>query len=162
MKLPRIASMEIRLTLLLGVIALVVSSIAGYTLFWALKREVQRQEITEVAGKLELINHLIGMQTTLAQMQDLRSALDNIMVGHGNLKTWITLADGSVFYGEAPPVDVRPLSGREISCTRRTAGTCAGCACRWKARCCRGPSSPWPLTCALARSSCMPSPPRWS
>jgi len=114
MKLPRIASMEIRLTLLLGVIALVVSSIAGYTLFWALKREVQRQEITEVAGKLELINHLIGMQATLAQMQDLRGALDNIMVGHGNLKTWITLADGSVFYGEAPPVDVRPLSGREI------------------------------------------------
>ncbi|MBC9904029.1 MULTISPECIES: heavy metal sensor histidine kinase [Achromobacter] len=114
MKLPRIASMEIRLTLLLGVIALVVSSVAGYTLFWALKREVQRQEITEVAGKLELINHLIGMQATLAQMQDLRGALDNIMVGHGNLKTWITLADGSVFYGDAPPVDVRPLSGREI------------------------------------------------
>ena len=114
MKPLRIASMEIRLTLLLGVIALVVSSIAGYTLFWALKREVQRQEITEVAGKLELINHLIGMQATLAQMQDLRSALDNIMVGHGNLKTWITLADGSVFYGDAPPVDVRPLSGREI------------------------------------------------
>jgi two-component system heavy metal sensor histidine kinase CusS len=112
MKLPRIASMEIRLTLLLGVIALVVSSIAGYTLFWALKREVQRQEITEVAGKLELINHLIGMQTTLAQMQDLRSALDNIMVGHGNLKTWITLADGSVFYGEAPPVDVGARGGR--------------------------------------------------
>lgn len=114
MKLPRIASIEIRLTLLLGVIALVVSSIAGCTLFWALKREVQRQEMTEVAGKLELINHLIGMQATLAQMQDLRGALDNIMVGHGNLKTWITLADGSVFYGDAPPVDIRPLSGREI------------------------------------------------
>ncbi|MGS1110133.1 heavy metal sensor histidine kinase [Achromobacter anxifer] len=114
MKLPRIASMEVRLTLLLGVIALVVSSIAGYTLFWALKREVQRQEITEVAGKLELINHLIGMQATLAQMQDLRGALDNIMVGHGNLKTWITLADGSVFYGEAPPVAVRTVAGREI------------------------------------------------
>jgi len=114
MKLPRIASMEIRLTLLLGVIALVVSSVAGYTLFWALKREVQRQEITEVAGKLELINHLIGMQATLAQMQDLRGALDNIMVGHGNLKTWITLADGSVFYGDAPPAAVRTVAGREI------------------------------------------------
>ncbi len=114
MKLPRIASMEVRLTLLLGVIALVVSSVAGYTLFWALKREVQRQEITEVAGKLELINHLIGMQATLAQMQDLRGALDNIMVGHGNLKTWITRADGSVFYGDAPPVAVRTVAGREI------------------------------------------------
>ncbi|WP_447921931.1 heavy metal sensor histidine kinase [Achromobacter aegrifaciens] len=114
MKLPRVASMEIRLTLLLGIIALVVSSIAGYTLFWALKREVQRQEMTEVAGKLELINHLIGMQATLAQMQELRGSLDNIMVGHGNLKTWITLADGSVFYGEAPPVAVRTVSGREI------------------------------------------------
>ncbi|ASC66187.1 MULTISPECIES: heavy metal sensor histidine kinase [Achromobacter] len=114
MKLPRVASIEIRLTLLLGIIALVVSSIAGYTLFWALKREVQRQEMTEVAGKLELINHLIGMQATLAQMQDLRGSLDNIMVGHGNLKIWITLADGSVFYGEAPPVAVRTVSGREI------------------------------------------------
>ena len=114
MRLPRIASIEIRLTLLLGVIALVVSSIAGCTLFWALKREVQRQEMTEVAGKLELINHLIGMQATLAQMQDLRGALDNIMVGHGNLKTWITLADGSVFYGDAPPVAVRTVAGREI------------------------------------------------
>ena len=62
MKPPRMRSMQARLTLLLGAIALLVSSLAGATLFWALKREVERQEITEVSGKLELINHLIDMQ----------------------------------------------------------------------------------------------------
>lgn len=55
MKSARLSSIEIRLTLLLGVIALVVSCIAGYTLFWALKRQVQQQEMIEVAGKSVLI-----------------------------------------------------------------------------------------------------------
>ena len=54
--------MQARLTLLLGAIALLVSSLAGATLFWALKREVARQEITEVTGKFELIEHLVDMQ----------------------------------------------------------------------------------------------------
>lgn len=52
----RIASIEIRLTLILGVIAFVVSVVAGCTLFLALQREVQRQEMTEVSGKFELID----------------------------------------------------------------------------------------------------------
>ncbi|SUV85911.1 two-component response regulator [Bordetella pertussis] len=59
----RTPSMQRRLTLWLGVIALLASSLAGALLFWTLKQEVQRQEITEARGKAELIEHLVGMQS---------------------------------------------------------------------------------------------------
>lgn len=114
MKRRRIPSIEIRLTLLLGAIALVVSCVAGYTLFWALKREVQRQEMAEVAGKLELIDHLVDMLNAPPEMKQLRDSLDNILVGHTNLRVWILGRDGDVFYGGAAPRSIRPAGGQEI------------------------------------------------
>lgn len=96
-------SIQVRLTLLLGLIALVVSTVAGCTLFLALKREVQRQEMTEVAGKLELIDHMVDMQTDPSQLDGLRQTLDGILVGHANLRVWIVRPDGEVFYGAEEP-----------------------------------------------------------
>src|SRR5690606_27880862 len=100
---PRLASIELRLTLLLGAIALAVSCVAGGMLFWALQREVQRQQITEVAGKLELIEHLIGMQAGPEPSGHLATTLDNILAGHGQLRAWIIGADGRPHYGGPPP-----------------------------------------------------------
>lgn len=114
MKRWRIPSIEIRLTVLLGVIAFVVSCIAGYTLFWALKREVQRQEMTEVAGKLELIDHLIDMLNAPAEMEQLRGTLDNILVGHTNLRVWIIGRDGKVLYGSDAPRVTRQVDAKEV------------------------------------------------
>ncbi|CAM4003548.1 heavy metal sensor histidine kinase [Bordetella tumulicola] len=114
MKRWRIASIELRLTLLLGIIALVVSSVAGYTLFLALKREVQSQEMTEVAGKLELIEHLVSMQTTPHRLEGLRETLDPILVGHANLKVWILGKAGEVLYGEERPQSLTAVSGDEV------------------------------------------------
>ncbi|MDH0740285.1 heavy metal sensor histidine kinase [Achromobacter spanius] len=110
----RIPSIEIRLTVLLGVIAFVVSSIAGYTLFWALKREVQRQEMTEVAGKLELIDHLIDMLDTPPDMEQFRETLGNILVGHVNLRVWILSRDGKVLYGADAPPSLRQVGEDEV------------------------------------------------
>lgn len=110
----RIGSIEIRLTLILGVIAFVVSVVAGCTLFWALQREVQRQEMTEVSGKFELIDHLVGMQSPEQALDGLHSTLDNILVGHENLKVWIVMPDGRVVYGDAPPRTVRTLADHEV------------------------------------------------
>ena len=45
-----VSSMQVRLTLLFGLIALAGSCVAGYTLFWALKQEVRHQEIAELTG----------------------------------------------------------------------------------------------------------------
>lgn len=110
----RIPSIEIRLTLLLGLIAFVVSCLAGYTLFWALKREVQRQEMTEVAGKLELIDHIIDMQNAPPEMERLRETLDNILVGHTNLRVWILDRDGKAFYGAEAPQTLLQADEHEV------------------------------------------------
>jgi len=96
------------------VIAFVVSCIAGYTLFWALKREVQRQEMTEVAGKLELIDHLTDMLDAPPDMNQFRATLDNILVGHANLRVWILRQDGHVLYGNEAPVALRQEDAREV------------------------------------------------
>ncbi|EHK67416.1 heavy metal sensor histidine kinase [Achromobacter arsenitoxydans] len=106
--------MQARLTLLLGAIALLVSSLAGATLFWALKREVERQEITEVSGKLELIDHLIDMQNSASGLHDLAATFDDMRAGQGQLGIWIVDAQGKVVYGGAAPETLETIGGRQV------------------------------------------------
>jgi len=114
MKPPRMRSMQARLTLLLGAIALLVSSLAGATLFWALKREVERQEITEVNGKLELINHLIDMQNSASGLHDLAATFDEMRAGQGQLGIWIVDAQGNAVYGGALPETLDTVGGQQV------------------------------------------------
>jgi len=114
MKPPRMGSMQARLTLLLGAIALLVSSVAGATLFWALKREVARQEITEASGKSELVEHLIDMQGGAGGLDELAAALDGMRAGHGHLGIWIEDGRGALLYGGEPPRILQALPGREV------------------------------------------------
>ncbi|MEN4921595.1 heavy metal sensor histidine kinase [Achromobacter spanius] len=107
-------SMQARLTLLLGAIALLVSSLAGATLFWALKREVERQEITEVSGKLELIDHLIDMQNSASGLHDLAATFDEMRAGQGQLGIWIEDAQGNVVYGGPAPETLETTDGRQV------------------------------------------------
>ncbi|KOF51961.1 ATPase, partial [Achromobacter sp. DMS1] len=111
MKPPRMGSMQARLTLLLGAIALLVSSVAGATLFWALKREVARQEITEASGKSELVEHLIDMQGGAGGLDELAAALDGMRAGHGHLGIWIEDGRGALLYGGEPPRILQALPG---------------------------------------------------
>ncbi|WP_313624552.1 heavy metal sensor histidine kinase [Achromobacter sp.] len=111
---PRVRSMQARLTLLLGAIALLVSSLAGATLFWALKREVERQEITEVSGKLELIDHLIDMQNSASGLTDLAATFDEMRAGQAQLSIWIQDAQGKVVYGGAAPETLETADGRQV------------------------------------------------
>lgn len=111
---PRVRSMQARLTLLLGAIALFVSSVAGATLFWALKREVERQEITEVSGKLELIDHLIDMQNSASGLHDLAATFDQMRAGQGQLGIWIVDAQGQAVYGGAAPETLETTGGRQV------------------------------------------------
>jgi two-component system heavy metal sensor histidine kinase CusS len=106
--------MQARLTLLLGAIALFVSSVAGATLFWALKREVERQEITEVSGKLELIDHLIDMQNSASGLHDLAATFDQMRAGQGQLGIWIVDAQGQAVYGGAAPETLETTDGRQV------------------------------------------------
>lgn len=102
--------MQLRLTLALGAIALLVSLAAGLTLYWALEREVRRQEVTEAAGKAELVAHLVGMQP--GSLHDLPATLDGMTTGHGNLAIWVE-RDGQTLYGGAHP-QVLAQQGNEV------------------------------------------------
>ncbi len=114
MKPLRMRSMQARLTLLLGAIALLVSSLAGATLFWALKREVERQEITEVSGKLELIDHLIDMQNNARGLKDLAATFDEMRAGEGQLGIWIVDAHGHSVYGGPAPETLATGDGWQV------------------------------------------------
>src|SRR3546814_15133819 len=70
--------------------------------------------MAEVAGKLELIDHLIDMLSAPPEMAQLRDSLDNILVGHTNLRVWILGRDGKVFYGSAAPRSMRQAGGQEV------------------------------------------------
>jgi len=113
-KSARLSSIEIRLTLLLGVIAFVVSCIAGYTLFWALKRQVQQQEMIEVAGKSVLIEHLIDMLNAPSEVEQLRESLDTLLVSESAMRVWILGRDGEIFYGNEAPRTLRHLDNGEV------------------------------------------------
>ncbi|ANN72175.1 heavy metal sensor histidine kinase [Bordetella bronchialis] len=115
MKLRPIASIRLRLTLYLAAIALLVSSVAGYTLYLALKYEVQRREMAEVAGKLDLIDHLVGMQGTSGELQALEGTLDNILIGHNNLKVWLVDPNGRLLYGVSPAPPTQAADRREVA-----------------------------------------------
>ena len=154
----RTRSMQARLTLLLGAIALLVSSLAGATLFWALKREVARQEITEVTGKFELIEHLVDMQRGARGMDELAAALDNMRAGHGHLGIWIEDSRGRRYMAASRPSSWNGWRATKWSCTRPTARACAACAWRWTSAWRQAPSSPWAW--APARGCSMPTAPR--
>lgn len=126
MKPPRMRSMQARLTLLLGAIALLVSSVAGATLFWALKREVERQEITEVSGKLELIDHLIDMQNSASGLQDLAATFDEMRAGQGQLGIWIVDAQGNAVYGGEAPDTLETMDGNQVVLQARDGGRMRG------------------------------------
>lgn len=102
MRPPRAPSMQARLILLLGAIALVLAAAAGVTLLWALDREVQRQEVTEARGKAELIVHLAGMAPGTHDLHSLDATLDSMRTGHGNLMIWISAGGESLYGGPLP------------------------------------------------------------
>lgn len=110
----RVSSMQARLTLLFGVIALAGSCVAGYTLFWALKQEVRHQEIAELSAKIELIAHVADMQDTPVDLHAMRRSLDTIFVGNENFKVWIRDSAGRLLYGNAPPNVIATLPGNEM------------------------------------------------
>lgn len=108
-------SMILRLTLTLAAIALLVSSVAGAMLFWALARKVEQQDMSEVAGKLELVSYLVDTMGDPANISHLKTTLDNMLVGHANMRVWISDAQQNTVYGSAPPVNVSRISPTKVA-----------------------------------------------
>lgn len=97
----RSGSLAARLTLMLGAIVLAVFAASGIALDWALRRELVQEKQAELRGKAELVRHLVGEASRSGDSGRLKHALDDMLVGHDDLKLWITARDGRVVYASS-------------------------------------------------------------
>ena len=97
----RSGSLAARLTLMLGAIALAVFSASGIALDWALRRELVQEKQAELRGKAELVRHLVDEASRSGDSSRLKHALDDMLVGHDDLKLWIAARDGRVVYASS-------------------------------------------------------------
>ena len=106
--LPR--SIGLRLTMALGAIALVVFTVAGVLLYRALVQELQRAAHDELLGKIEVVKHFVEEARVTRDLVGLRHHLDDLLIGHRDLRVWLEAADGSAVYGGQPPKVIGTLN----------------------------------------------------
>lgn len=107
-----------RLTLLLGLVALMVFGAVGALLHWSLERELLRTERVELEGKADVVQHYIDEVQKPGDLQDLRHHLDDALIGNGGLRVWIIGADGQTLYGGSGVPATRVLASGALSIVR--------------------------------------------
>lgn len=97
-------SMRARLVAALAAIGFVVFTTAGVLLQWSLARELARQDRADVSGKLDIARHLTTEVLRPEDLPTLFHHLDDMLLGHGDLRIWI-LGDGDrpIYGGRQAP-----------------------------------------------------------
>ena len=99
-------SITVRLTLGLGLIALIVFVFAGVLLQGAFERDLAEADRQELRGKLGIVQHFIGEFARARDIQILKHHLDDLRIGHSRLSVRILDSDASdVYRGAGLPVD---------------------------------------------------------
>ena len=99
-------SITVRLTLGLGLIALIVFVAAGVLLQRAFTRDLAEADRQELRGKLGIVQHFIGEFARARDVQVLKHHLDDLRIGHSRLSVRILGSDASdVYRGAGLPVD---------------------------------------------------------
>jgi two-component system heavy metal sensor histidine kinase CusS len=101
-----------RLTLSVGVIAVIVFTVVGTLLYLALERELLRRETEELTGRLNFVRHLLTEVPNLSSVAELTHHVDDMVASHGHLHAWIKTADGGIVYGGKPPAAPNTDSSR--------------------------------------------------
>ncbi|CAG1019912.1 two-component system, OmpR family, heavy metal sensor histidine kinase CusS [Burkholderiaceae bacterium] len=96
-------SIALRLTLTLGAVGLVVLAAAGILLHRALADELTRADHDELIGKVKIVKHFIGEAGKSGDLTVLRHHMDDMLLGHADLKVWLVGADGRSVYGGPLP-----------------------------------------------------------
>jgi two-component system heavy metal sensor histidine kinase CusS len=105
--LPR--SIALRLTIALGVIALVMFAGVGWLLHRALADELRRADHAELIGKIKIVRHFVDEAKTTGELDALRHHLDDLLLGHENLRVWLESDGGVSLYGGPAPTVVAKL-----------------------------------------------------
>ncbi len=112
-------SITLRLTMALGVIALAVFSVAGLLQYRALVRELQRASQAELLGKIEVVKHFVGEARSMRDVTGLQHHLDDLLIGHRDLRVWLESTDGTSVYGGPPPQVIGRLNGGHVRVLRQ-------------------------------------------
>lgn len=105
--LPR--SIALRLTIALGVIAFVMFSGAGLLLHRALADELRRADHEELLGKIKIVQHFVDEARETRDLTALRHHLDDLLLGHADLRVWLESDGGVPLYGGPAPMVVASL-----------------------------------------------------
>lgn len=120
-------SIVARVTLALGAISIGVFAAVGALLYWTLERELMRAEFDEVQGKVELVRDLLRRRGAAGVDEALRTELEGMLAGHGNLLLWLHDADGRLLFGSGDePVHLAP-DGEPSLFTLADGRTTSGC-----------------------------------
>jgi len=106
--LPR--SISLRLTVALSGIAMFVFAAAGILLHHALAMELMQAGHDELRGKIEIVRHFVDEARTARDMSGLQHRLDDMLIGHKELRVWLQSSDGAVAYGGPPAKVVERLN----------------------------------------------------
>lgn len=99
-------SIAVRLTVELGLVALIVFLAAGIWLQRSLARELAEADRKELRGKLVVVQHLIGEFAQTRDVRLLQHHFEDLRLGHSRLSIRVLAADGSdVYRGAGLPVD---------------------------------------------------------
>lgn len=102
-------SIALRLTIALGLIGLVVFAGAGVLLHRALADELERADGQELLGKIKVVRHFIDEARITGDLPALRHHLDDLLLGHADLRVWLASDRGEAFYGGPAPAVVARL-----------------------------------------------------
>ncbi len=99
-------SIAVRLTVGLGLIALIVFVAAGALLQRALAHELAEADRQELRGKLVVVQHFIGEFARAGDTTVLHHHFDDLRIGHSRLSIRVLASDASdVYHGAGLPVD---------------------------------------------------------
>ncbi len=95
-------SLRTRLTLSLGVIAVIVFAVVGSFLYLALASELESADRDELHGKKLLVSHYIAEASADVGLDELKHHIDDAVIAHGHLRVWLLAKGGEVILGVGP------------------------------------------------------------
>lgn len=98
--LPR--SLSLRLMVALSVISFLVFAATGTLLHHTLQRELAQAAHDELRGKVEVVRHFVEETRSTRDVVALRHHLEDMLIGHRELRVWMHSEDDSVSFGGTP------------------------------------------------------------
>ena len=104
-------SITLRLSVFFALISSLILFAVGWHMYYALVEHFKQQDTAELAGKVELVRHMLSELKSEADIPGDVHRFRDAMVGHNMLHLWLFSRDGSTIFGTSTfdiPADAIP------------------------------------------------------